>query len=377
MRRRIRAEEGSATIIFTAFVSSLLLIAIVALVVDSGVVYLERRSVVNAAQSAALALGKECAERPTNCASFTLPDFFANANSPDGLTKVTEICLNGKTPLGVGCQPLSQSRLDCAPLAPESGNFVRIRTQSQEPNGNAGISTFFSRSASQTLNACAQVRWGNALSASVYTPFAVSICEWSRQRALPRILLEFKSSDGVADCTYTFSDLSGVTYTRSGINGWAALDLLSASLPVEARSDSYCPDPATEKAAFLKIGYQLSQITRDQSSPNYCGNGSLLSKMGNWLNQTLYIPLVSTKKLSGNSTVHTIEAFAAFKLLGFSLLKGNGASSDVGGTYPTGSWCSKNTNCIYGEFISTISSNSEISNTPGTPNVGLQAIELI
>jgi len=95
-----------------------------------------------------------------------------------------------------------------------------------------------------------------------------------------------------------------------------------------------------------------------------------------WINQTLYLPLVSTKKLSGNSTVHTVEAFAAFKLLGYSLSKGQGSSKQAGGITPTGIWCPVNTNCIYGEFVKTISPNSEINETSGIPNIGLQAIEL-
>jgi len=180
----------------------------------------------------------------------------------------------------------------------------------------------------------------------------------------------------VTSCSYTFTDLLGETFTKSGIGGWAALDLLSASLPVEARSNASCPNPDSDQPAYLQIGYQLSQITRDQSSPNYCGDGTLLNKIGNWLNRDLYLPLISTEKLSGNRTVHTVEAFASFRLLGYSLLKGSGSSAAVGGTVPTGNWCPVNTNCIYGEFKLTISPGSEISNLPGVPNLGLQAIEL-
>jgi len=98
--------------------------------------------------------------------------------------------------------------------------------------------------------------------------------------------------------------------------------------------------------------------------------------MGAWLNQVLFLPLVSTAKLSGSSTVHTVEAFAAYKLLGYSLAKGNGNSSSISGVTPSGNWCPKNTNCIYGEFVKTFSPASEISVNPGTPDIGLQAIEL-
>jgi hypothetical protein len=376
-RNSITGEAGGVTLTVTAMISSFLLFSLIALVVDGGLVYLERRSVVNAAQSAALALAKECAEKPSTCAYSNLATQFASANSDDGLTRVTEICIKGMTPTGSPCAPVNGSRLDCAALPSQGKNFVRIRTQSQSADNPNGIDSFFSGGSESQLNACAQVIWGNASSASVFAPFAVSICEWARQQALPRVLAEFTTNFGVNDCSYTFTDLSGVQFTKNGINGWAALDLTSSTLPAEARAAVNCPNPAVDAPAALRIGQQLRQIARDQSSPNYCGDGNLASKMPFWLNQILYIPLVSTEKLSGNATIHIIEAFAAYRLLGFSLSKGNGSSSDQGGTYPVGQWCPKNTNCIYGEFITTLSPASEINQNPGVPNVGLQAIELI
>lgn len=376
MREKVRDESGSVTTLVAIFTATFVLFGAIALAVDSGVIYLERRTVANSAQSAALALARECIERPSTCATSNPSQSLANSNSPDGLTSITEICVDGKLSNGSACQTLSSSQLDCAPIPTSVRKFVRVRTESQSSNPGIGVQTFFSSENSHRLKACAQVRWGNAGSAPVYTPFAVSICDWAKQQSLPRTLLEFKTNDSVSSCTFTFTDMSGQTFTRSGISGWAALDLLSTSLPVAARSNVSCPNPASDQPAFLQIGYQLSQITRDQSSLNYCGNGNLLSKMNQWLGLDLYLPLISTAKLSGNATVHTVEAFAAFKLLGFSLQKGNGSASDVGGTVPNGNWCPRNTNCIYGEFKSTISPNSEISDQPGVPNVGLQAIEL-
>ena len=376
MKVNLNSETGSVTVIVAIFTSTLVLFTSIALAVDAGIIYVERRTVVNAAQSAALALARECIERPSTCANSNPAQSLANSNSSDSLTSVTEVCVDGKLPSGSSCRDLSTSQLDCSPLPPSVKKFVRVRTESKSSTPGIGIQTFFSQENSHTLKACAQVRWGNAGSAPVYTPFAVSICEWAKQQSLPRILQEFKTSDSVTSCSFTFNDLSGQTFTRSGISGWAALDLLSTSLPTSARSSVSCPNPTNDQPAYLQIGNQLNQITRDQSSPNYCGDGNLVSKMNQWLNLDLFIPLISTVKLSGNSTIHTVEAFVAFKLLGFSLDKGSGSSSDTGGTVPNGNWCPKNTNCIYGEFKATISSNSEISDLTGTPNIGLQAIEL-
>jgi hypothetical protein len=372
---RPSTENGGVTVFVALFVSSFVLFGSIALALDSGVIYLERRTVSNAAQSAALALARECIEKPTTCSTYSQIQDLANENSPDGLTNVSEVCIDGKTTSGANCRVLTNSKIDCSPIPSNISKFIRIRTESKSKDPGIGIQTFFSREKAQSLQGCAQVRWGNAGSAPVYTPFAVSICEWAKQQSLPRTLNEFKTNDSVTSCSYSFTDLTGQTFTRNGIDGWAALDLLSPSLPAGARSNVSCPNPDVDQPAHLQIGYQLSQITRDQSSPNYCGDGTLVSKIGHWLGRDLFLPLISTQKLSGNSTVHTVEAFASFRLLGYSLLKGNG-SSGVGGTVPTGTWCPRNTNCIYGEFKSTISPGSEISDLPGVPNVGLQAIEL-
>ena len=369
------SERGGITAFIAIFVSTLLLFGSIALIVDSGVVYLERRTVVNAAQTAALAMARECIESPTTCASSQVAQQYANANSEDGKTAISEICITGKTPAGGNCRVLTDNKIDCAPVPTTASRFVRIRTRSQSNESAIGVRTYFSRSNSQSLAGCAQARWGNASSASVYVPFAVSICEWARQKSLPRVLVQYTSSGGTADCQVQYQD-SGNTYTLSGINGWATLDLKSALLPASARSNVYCPNPNIDQPASLKIGYELSPLINSQSSQTFCGDGNLASKMSPWLNQTLYIPLVSTQKLSGNSTIHRIQAFAAFKLLGYALLKGQGNASTFGGTYPSGNWCPNNNSCIYGEFISTYSPNSEISDVPGVPNVGLQAIEL-
>lgn len=369
-------EKGGILVIVAMITSAALFFGVLALVVDSGIVYVERRTVQGSAETAALSMARECIEKPSTCATSSIAQEIANANSTDSLTRITEVCVNGKNERGASCRGLTGQSIDCSPIAESQSNFVRIRSESQSKDQASGISTIFANSKVLKLIGCAQARWGNASSASVTTPFAVSICEWSRQQALPRVLTEFQSSAGVADCIYTFTDYAGNTYTRSGINGWAALDLQSASLSSEAKASTICPDPSIDRPAYLHIGDRLNQITRDQSSPNYCGTSDLISKMPAWTATTLYIPLVSTVKLSGGSTVHTIEAFAAFKLLGYSLLKGNGNSSNQGGTTPSGSWCPKNTNCLYGEFIRTISPGSEIDTSGNSPNIGLQAIEL-
>ena len=374
MRERFGNESGGVTVLVATVVASLLLIGSIALVVDSGVVYLERRAVANAAQSAALALARECVTDPRNCIRSTMPQDLANANSPDSLTAVVEICVNGKTITQANCAATTPSTIDCSAVPVTESQWVRVRTQSKSQIPEVGVETFFSQNRNETLKACAQARWGNAASASSFTPFGISICEWARNKS--GILREYTTNNGVAPCSWTFADMNGETTTATGISGWVALDLMSTSIPASARASVACPNPATESGAYLRVGYELSQITKSQSSQDYCGNGNLASKMNQWLERTLYIPLVSTPKLSGQATVHRIEAFAGFKLLGYALLRGQGNASTTGGNFPNGNWCPNNTSCIYGEFVSTFSPNSEVNTDPNVPQVGLQAIQL-
>lgn len=376
MKIDVKSEEGAILVLVGAIVTATLLLAILALVIDGGAVYLERRTVVNAAEAGALSLARNCAFQGQSCVRSTFPQELANLNSPDTATAVTEVCVNGYTDsLGqIPCRSLTSSKFECNSLSGAGVTYARVRTESQkrESDGSLtqGLSSFFSDK-NRVLSACAQARWGNAASAPVYSPFAVSICEWAKNQTLPRTLTEFKTSFGVNDCNVTFTDQSGAISTKSGINGWAALDLLSSSLPSSARASVACPIPGINQPAYLRIGYQLSQITKDQKASNYCGDSELAAKLPSWLNQTLYLPLVSTVKVSGSSTVHTIEAFAAFKLLGYSL-----QPNKNGGLVPSTTDCPNNSNCIYGEFLKTISSSSEISTIPGVPNVGIQVIEL-
>lgn len=373
MSPNFKGESGSVTTLVAVFTSALVLLASIVFAVDAGIIYVERRTVVNAAQSAALALSRECiVEGMEVCSKSSQPQLFANLNSSDGLTQISsiEICVNGKLPTGLSCQPTrSSNSLNCNDIdTTKVKNYVRVRTESISREPGIGLRTFFSTEKNLSLIACAQVKWGNAESAPVYSPFAVSICEWSKRNNQVGKIEEFKPSSSnkpdEIDCQVSLPNLP-VTVMK-GISGWAAIDLTSDPLPLSARAVERCLNPNVDQPANLSIGMKLSPITEDIDAKTYCGDSKLVGKMSNWLGREIYIPLISTEKLQGNRTVHTIRAFAEFRLLGYSLKK------DKSGQVTAN--C--NTNCIYGEFISTLAPDSEVGDSIGYPNVGLQAIEL-
>ena len=81
MKVNLDSEAGSVTVIVAIFTSALVLVTSIALAVDAGIIYVERRTVVNAAQSAALALARECIERPSTCANSNPAQSLANSKS--------------------------------------------------------------------------------------------------------------------------------------------------------------------------------------------------------------------------------------------------------------------------------------------------------
>ena len=370
MKSLIHSQEGGYSILFAVIFGTGLLVIIFTIVLDGGNIAAERRTLQNVAEASAIALAKECSTNSTSCISSTYPEELAVANSADQLTSITEVCVKGLNRQGQACQLPNAAILDCNVLPQGTSNYVRIRTQTLGSDG-AQLTPLFGRSGNYQLKGCAQAIWGNAGSASVYAPFALSICDWARYGSGPNVVFEFEPNLGVATCTYTFTDLQGQSFTRTGISGWAAVDLLSSSIPSSNQASELCPDPLTDTPATLRIGDSLNGITRDTSSSNYCGDSNLTSKIQVWVGKEFYLPLVSSIKLSGQATVHNVEAFTGFKFNGYSI-KGT-----RGGVTPSGNWCPNNKNCIYGEFTNTLSPNSDVNIQPGSPNIGVQAIKLI
>ena len=367
--KSIAKDDGAFAVLFSVLFGMGLLLIISYLVIDGGNIAIERRVIQNVAESSAIALAKECSLNSTSCRTSNTAALLATANSPDGKTRIAEICIKGTNQNSQPCQIPSNAKLDCTPLPAGTSNFVRVRTQTQTQTGNS-LESQAGNTEQYQLNGCAQAIWGNASSAQVYAPFAFSICQWAAYGNGLQVIDEFFPNQGVNTCTYTFTDLQGQSFTRSGISGWAAIDLLSSTIATQNQASESCPDPATDTPAAIRIGDVLSGITRDTSSSNYCGDSNLVSKINVWVNKTVYLPLVSTVKLSGQSTQHTVEAFSAFELNGYSI------KGVRGGTYPSGNWCPNNKNCLYGKFISTFSPGSDVNINPGGPNIGLQAIKL-
>jgi hypothetical protein len=225
-----RSEKGAVSIIVSVFIS-LLMVSLLALLLDSGLLFQERVDIQSSADSAVSAIVVECAVKgsgtitlngnKTTLASdicnsdlnnstvqFNNPihvftSLYANNNATDGKMGISGVC---GSPLNLRNDSYETSCLttnsekyaDCKPIPTSTvyQNFIRVRTNtltldSQNPNS---IKTIFGAQRNEvgqpniltdesvpninaaTLNGCAQAAWGAANSALAMVPIALPIC---------------------------------------------------------------------------------------------------------------------------------------------------------------------------------------------------------
>lgn len=181
------SDNGAVAILITLFFSSLVVVGILALVVDVGSIYQERRVLQNVADATALAIGQDCSEgnKLGYCASFPVSQHpasqYVSRNSDDGISRILEVCGNG---YGLSsCSPSERKTLSCEPINSTSTNFVRVRiaTETKETSNNGLLKYVFGNALESgqsgiQIRACAQVAFGVAVSAPVVYPLILSIC---------------------------------------------------------------------------------------------------------------------------------------------------------------------------------------------------------
>ncbi|MEY4573691.1 MAG: hypothetical protein RLZ10_2993, partial [Bacteroidota bacterium] len=166
-------ERGAISVIFAILISSSLILGLLAIVVDVGVIYQERRTLQNAADATALAVAQECAEITTTAGSstssailcqsenFNAASTFAGRNSDDGKTRVAVVCGLGAGSSLVGCPASTGGQFDCqdSSLAGVE-QYVRVRTETLSRNDIGALKFFFApflknNNDSFSLKACA------------------------------------------------------------------------------------------------------------------------------------------------------------------------------------------------------------------------------
>ena len=231
MRGLIRGTEGGVGVIFATLLGSGALLAIIALGVDFGRVYLEQQTLRNASSSAALALATACSNQSTVCADQASAELFVqeflDSNSPDGISGLQELC--GSSPLNA-CAQLAASSSDCVEYL-GLDNLVRVTASAKDP-GLSGLELFFTNEEQVQLWQCSQASWSAAqigdLEFQISLDLGIPVCDYPGDQT-PVVWFQFQNSGNSpglpreASCDVLIGGqlISAVDYA----NGMAGLDL--------------------------------------------------------------------------------------------------------------------------------------------------------
>ena len=388
MRRlNIESETGTIALIVAILVSSSLVIGMFVIVVDTGALFSERRVIQNASDASNMALVRECAlkgngaiaggsagystpvcESPTNAILFA--QTYANANSPDSLTDVTEVC--GQSPLN-SCETVPRGIYDCKSVDPKYLHYARVRTATRTTTGTSMVN-LFSRILNQndngtTVPGCAQSAWGKASFAPIFFPIALPICNYQLNGLVT--LRDFISSDPVVTGGCQIVDLDGVSFSyASPTQGFSLLSGFGCP--------GITPTRIINVGDLLSVESSLQQVEQGCQGLNPSVN--FYTQISTFLGSIFFVPVVtnvlctSTSNNCQGSYQFQVASFFAFKLIGLKF------KNNQFGTAPNGAWpsyCTANSNCVYGTFSTAAVPGADVSTDPNFPAVGAQAIQLL
>lgn len=355
-------ERGAVSILVGILVSAGVLLGLLALVIDGGRLYSERRVLQNGADAAALAVARACAIGDPACstrtAATTLGGSLANQNAGrDQVSALDEACGSGN--LGA-CRALRSHAWECQAVT-GIRNHVRIRTATRETDGTSIVPGVFSAAMGfdgKGMWACSQAIWGAARGANVTFPIALSACDYvSNASATMQIFSPptYKPGQGP---TCTVTDKDGVTRTLQ--------DMVKGFFYVQL--------DATRKDCLTPVRITIGDVLpRADNIVQLCGS-NYQAAFDSFVGVQTPLPIFDAMPSGGGigTTTMRVASFVAFTLRAYRL--GGGVSSGS----PPGGWpseCRGSNRCLYGDFGSAVTGDTGVD--PGTPNFGLQSIQLI
>lgn len=357
-RSRWGDDRGAVIVLVGILLAGGVLTGMLAIVIDLGRVYVERRVVQNAADASALALAQHCARATTDpsCATQAAAEVAAvqlsNQNSPDGFTKVNEVC--GTTPLKA-CSGSQATWTNCANTVQPP--YARVRTSTQSATGDFFLPVIFgglNQGPKQVnVGACAQARWGSPNSAMVVLPFVLPACPYV-PFGTGVVIEDFDPASPNTSCS-----LPDGTVLNPVTKGFAFADLPG--------DNKQCTNPVKVSVNdVLPVETSLTQLCGPNISTTldpYIASG-----------ESLIFPVVGGHQQTGQGQYEfTIITFRSFVLKGYKL------KSKEGGSPPPGGWdktvCNKGSqrSCLYGTFIEEVTTGG----VGGGPNLGVVAIQLV
>lgn len=382
----LRKDEGVVTVIVAILFSSLVIVGVLAIVIDGGSLYRERRVLQNAADSATLANTRECALQTSNCSSKNFASVYTNANSPDSLSNVKELCGQSTGVVGLNlntCAPISAKPFACKNIESIYPRYLRVvadtktttDTKINLPFGSALGSQY---SAGKTLEACAQATWGKATSAPVVFPIAFPACGFTAVID-SQIWQPIFSKNNIA-CS--IQDIFGFNFSYSGnLNGYTQIQ--NGGCPNEVTPKTYkVGDIITTESSFLQLA----------SNPaTGCATlAQFISVVTPLVGKVIYIPVVGDATGGIGNNKLQIIGFYAVKFMGAKFKNPNGSGALFGSppsctvsdecTSANYYWpkiCGNDGSCFYGKFSRGVVPGADVDLDPTKPAFGAQAVQLL
>jgi hypothetical protein len=336
------------------------IIGMLAIVIDVGRVYEERRRVQNGADAAVLSIAQACANKTAACGSNTSAvqqsRTMADVNAGrDQATGVDSVCGSGV--LGA-CRSLSPHAWDCQPQGPYT-NYARVRTSTLTASGSRLLPPVFAqaldpRAAGSRLWACAQAAWGPPKSAGVLFPLALSLCDYTPDSTV--VIKDFQDN---------FTPGQGRTCTVQTADGgtYSAPDLINGFVYVTLGNTQDCTTPKTASIGDL--------LRRETNIVQLCGS-RYEDALQTLIDTPSVIPVFDKVTRDGVGLLDMrVASFISFTLKGYSLKGGRIYGSPSGGWPPE---CRSSRQCLYGSFGREVT-GGDID--PGGPNLGIVSVRLI
>lgn len=431
---REQSQKGAIAVV-VAILLPTLVISLLAIVINVGQLYLERRELVRIADSIALYIAQECAkgaECPPSKQNIE-QSVYATANSRDGKVTVDDICgyapgstsgtnlfdkysSPGSPYFNGSCEPF-QTNFNCTNKSVLGENnspiykFVRVRVSTLTDKNsnflNLVIPPFLSGTLGEIkVGACSQAAWFPTTAAPVIYPLALTLCDY--QQSGTKIFQGFLDSDPVYNnarpndpaeiCTYTpFGSTTQVTdSTTYFLKGAGIYNTINGEL-------FSCPSPFAPRLLkvgdIMKLSTSVSNVTNDCANLlnqlQYPNNDAYSKFLDDYiLSRKLYVPILGACKNQTNPSQcieFEVVSFATIRIAGIKM--GNQQT----GTGPSGftSWESLNGNsnwessdcpggaasyCIFGQFERTSPPTRPIpinTQSPAPIDAGSQQVFLL
>lgn len=299
---------------------ALLLVALVgigALVIDLGMLYVEKRQLQNGADAAALAVAQDCALG--DCGDeFATAQQYANLNAKDNVSAVDLVC-------GVG--PGLSACADPPPAgASGATGWVRVTTSTKTDSGDTVqfvLGPVMDSVSGSTVHASAVAAWG-ALGKGTILPITFSVCEW------------IGMGGSVVDGTFPH----GVNYIY--LHGVGAKNEPGVGHCTPSPSGQDLPGGfgflANDKCVTTVETGAWVGVEPGNSLPKGCDPAT-------WLNKEVLIAIYDQERGTGNNGQYHIAGFVGFKVLGYKFQGNIKGPSNF--SCPIGS---NNVVCMRGEF---------------------------